>query len=105
MTITIAAHPIPDGSNLFAMYGAPNCVLPDCVYTNQVDLDETPYLSPQGAAIDPDLRRELLFHFETDLYDNLWTQYEFYVYYGECDDVSVLSTCTIETDAIPWALE
>jgi hypothetical protein len=48
----------------------------------------------------------LLFYFYTSLYDNLWTQYEFEVFYGACDDVSDLSTCSI-TDETPlgWVLE
>lgn len=76
MTITILEHPTPDGSNLFDMYGTPNCVLPDCIFHNQAELDATPYLSQQGYDImisDDDLRRELLFFFEANLFDNLWT--------------------------------
>lgn len=48
----------------------------------------------------------MLFYFYTSLYDNLWTQYDFEVFYGSCDDINQLSTCQI-TDETPlgWTLE
>jgi len=55
------------------LFGAPNCVAPDCTYYHDVELNDVPYILQQNYDINPDLRRELLFYFYTSLYDNLWT--------------------------------
>lgn len=99
VVIAIADHPIPDGTNLFAMYGTPNCV-GDCDYYS----DESAFLALLNDQTYT--KREKYWDISTNLFDNLWTEYSFAAASASCGDVNNPTSCTPDlTDLLYWDIE
>lgn len=94
VVITIADHPIPDGTNLMDIYGAPNCV-GDCVYYS----DESQFLALLSSN-QTYTKREKLWHIEANLFDNLWLDYAFAAGFATCGDIDNLASCTYDAQGL-----
>lgn len=100
IVVSIESHPIPDGTNLYHMYGAPNCEGDDCTFY-------TSYTDFMDLLLDQDsTKREKYWYFSTNMFDNLWTEYAFAGVYAECGDINNFATCSYDVnDLAEWTLE